>query len=87
MILSWQHYLCFGDLEAPYRGNRVGIYTNHKSLNTSLFVEVYSIHKSLKYSITKKDINMRQRMSIELMVDCNIDWQYHSRKVIVVTMH
>ena len=50
-------------------GNRVLIYTNHKSL---------------KYIFTQKELNMRQRRWLEFMVDYDIDLQYHPGKVNVV---
>ena len=43
--------------------------------------KVYTDHKSLKYIFTQKEINMRQRRWLELLVDYDLDIQYHPRKV------
>ena len=43
--------------------------------------KVYTDHKSLKYIFTQKEINMRHRRWLELLVDYDLDIQYHPRKV------
>jgi len=40
----------------------------------------YIDHKSLKYIFTQKELNMRQRRWLELMIDYDIDLQYHPEK-------
>ena len=42
--------------------------------------KVYTDHKSLKYIFIQKEINMRQRRWLELLVDYDLDIQYHPRK-------
>ncbi|RVX04229.1 Retrovirus-related Pol polyprotein from transposon 17.6 [Vitis vinifera] len=52
-----------------------------------LFGETYEIfidHKSLKYLFSQKELNMRQRMWIELLKDYDCIIQYHPRKANVV---
>jgi len=60
VLKIWRHYLL---------GDRVLIYTNHKSL---------------KYIFTQKELNIRQRRWLELMAYYDIDLQYHPCKVNVV---
>ena len=50
-------------------------------------VEVYTDHKSLKYIFTQKELNMRQCRWLELMVDYDLDLQYHPGRVNVVPDH
>ena len=47
-------------------------------------VLISTYHKSLKYIFTQKELNMWQRQWLELMVDYDIDLQYHPGKVNVV---
>ena len=47
-------------------------------------VLIYTDHKSLKYIFTQKELNMRQRRWLKLMVNYDIDLQYHPRKINVV---
>jgi len=47
-------------------------------------VLIYTNYKSLKYIFTHKELKMHQRRWLELMVDYDIDLQYHPRKVNVV---
>ena len=47
-------------------------------------VLIYTDHKSLKYIFTQKELNMRQKSWQGLMVDYDIDLQYHPGKVNVV---
>ena len=42
--------------------------------------KVFTDHKSLKYIFTQKEINMRQRRWLELMVDYDLDILYHPGK-------
>ena len=44
-------------------------------------VLIYTDHKSLKYIFTQKELNMRQRRWLELMVDYDVDLQYHPGKI------
>jgi len=60
VLKIWRHYLL---------GDRVLIYTNHKSL---------------KYIFTQKELNIRQRRWLKLMAYYDIDLQYHPCKVNVV---
>ena len=53
VLKTWRHYLL---------GDKVLIYTNHKSL---------------KYIFTQNKLNMRKRRWLELMADYDIDLQYH----------
>ena len=46
--------------------------------------KVYTDHKSLKYVFTQKELNMRQRRWLELMVDYDLDILYHPGKANVV---
>lgn len=46
--------------------------------------KVYTDHKSLKYIITQKELNMRQRRWLELIKDYDVDIQYHPGKANVV---
>ena len=58
-----------------------------KILRHFLFGESYEIfidHKSLKYLFSQKELNMRQRMWIELLKDYDCIIQYHPRKANVV---
>ncbi|KAA3486558.1 DNA/RNA polymerases superfamily protein [Gossypium australe] len=45
---------------------------------------VYSDHKSLKYLMTQKDLNLRQRQWLELLKDYELVIDYHSGKANVV---
>ncbi|KAA3483477.1 DNA/RNA polymerases superfamily protein [Gossypium australe] len=45
---------------------------------------VYSDHKSLKYLMTQKDLNLRQRRWLELLKDYELVIDYHPGKAIVV---
>ncbi|KAG8474842.1 hypothetical protein CXB51_031529 [Gossypium anomalum] len=45
---------------------------------------VYSDHKSLKYLMTQKDLNLRQRRWLELLKDYELVIDYHPRKDNVV---
>jgi len=44
-------------------------------------VLIYTDHKSFKYIFTRKELNMRQWRWLELMIDYDIDLQYHPSKV------
>ena len=41
-------------------------------------------HKSLKYSFTQSELNMRQRRWLELIKDYNLEVHYHPGKANVV---
>ena len=56
----WRHYLL---------GNKVHIYTDHKSL---------------KYIFTQSKLNMRLRRWMEIINDYNLEVHYHPRKANVV---
>jgi hypothetical protein len=45
---------------------------------------IYTDHKSLKYIFTQADLNMRQRIWLELIKDYDLEVQYHMGKVNVV---
>ena len=45
---------------------------------------IYTDHKSLKYIFTQADLNMRQRRSLELIKDYELEVHYHPGKVNVV---
>jgi hypothetical protein len=47
-------------------------------------VHIYMNHKSLKYSFTQSDLNMRQRRWLELIKDYELEIYYHPRKANVV---
>lgn len=47
-------------------------------------VLIYTDHKNLKYIITQKKLNIRQRRWLELMEDYDVDLQYHLGKANVV---
>ena len=44
-------------------------------------VVIYTDHKSLKYIFTQKEINMRQRRWLELMVDYDVKLLYHPGRI------
>ena len=46
--------------------------------------EVFSDNKSLKYIFTQRDLNMRQRRSMELLEDYDFTLYYHPGKTNVV---
>ena len=46
--------------------------------------KIFTDHKSLKYIFTQKDINMRQRRWLELLVDYDLEINNHPRKANVV---
>ena len=46
--------------------------------------EVFSNHKSLKYILTQRDLNMRQRRWMEYLEDYDFTLHYHSSKANVV---
>jgi hypothetical protein len=46
--------------------------------------EVYSDHKSLKYIFTQPDLNLRQRIWLELIKDFDLGINYHPDKTNVV---
>jgi len=47
-------------------------------------VLIYTDHKSIKYIFTQKELNMRQKRWLKLMVDYNIYLQYHPGKFNIV---
>ena len=46
--------------------------------------KIFTDHKSLKYIFTHKEINMRQRRWLKLLVDYDLEINYHSGKANVV---
>jgi Ni,Fe-hydrogenase III component G len=46
--------------------------------------DIYTNHKSLKYFLTQKDLNMRQHRWLELIKDYNLEIHYHPGKANVV---
>jgi hypothetical protein len=46
--------------------------------------QIYTDHKSLKYILTQKDLNLRQRQWLELIKDYDLDIQYHPGKANLV---
>ena len=46
--------------------------------------KIFTDHKSLKYIFTQKEINMRQRRWLELLVDYDLEINYHPGKANVV---
>jgi ribonuclease HI len=46
--------------------------------------QIFTDHKSLKYIITQKDLNLRQKRCLELIKDYDLDIQYHPGKANVV---
>ena len=46
--------------------------------------KIFTNHKSLKYIFTQKEINMRQRRWLELLVDYDLEINYHPGKANVV---
>ena len=50
----------------------------------SLQYEVYTDHRSLQYVFTQKDLNLRQRIWMELLKDYDITILYHPGKANVV---
>jgi hypothetical protein len=47
-------------------------------------VHIYTDHKSLKYLFTQPDLNMRQRIWLELIKDFELEVYYHPGKANVV---
>jgi hypothetical protein len=47
-------------------------------------VHIYTDHKSLKYTFTQPDLNMRQRRWLELIKDYELEMHYHPGKANVV---
>jgi hypothetical protein len=45
---------------------------------------IYTYHKSLRYIFTQADLNMRQRIWLELIKDYNLEVHYHPGKANVV---
>ena len=45
---------------------------------------MFSDHKSLKYLFDQKELNMRQRIWLELLKDCDFNLSYHPGKANVV---
>jgi hypothetical protein len=45
---------------------------------------IYTDHKSLKYIFTQADLNMRQKRSLELIKDYDLEVHYHPGKANVV---
>jgi len=45
---------------------------------------IYTDHKSLKYIFTQAELNMRQRILLELIKDYNLEVHYHPGKANVV---
>jgi hypothetical protein len=48
-------------------------------------VHIYRDHKSLKYLFTQLDLNMKQRIWLELIKDYELEVHYHPGKANVVT--
>ena len=46
--------------------------------------EVYTDHRSLQYVFTQKDLNLRQRIWMELLKDYDVTILYHPGKANVV---
>jgi hypothetical protein len=46
--------------------------------------QVYTDNKSLKYTFTQKDLNLRQRRWLELIKDYDLEIHYHSGKANLV---
>jgi hypothetical protein len=46
--------------------------------------EIYSDHKGLKYMFTQTNLNLRQRIWLELIKDFDVGMNYHPRKANVV---
>ena len=46
--------------------------------------DIYTDHKSLKYFFTQAELNMRQRRWLELIMDYDLNIQYHPGKANVV---
>jgi hypothetical protein len=46
--------------------------------------QIYTDHKSLKYIFTQKDLNLRQRLWLELIKVYDLDIQYHLGKANLV---
>ena len=47
-------------------------------------VKIYTDHKSLKYLLSQKELNMRQRRRLELLKDYDLEIMYHLCKANVV---
>jgi hypothetical protein len=47
--------------------------------------EMYTDHKSLKYIFTQSNLNLRQRIWLELIKDYDLEINYHPRKANMVT--
>ena len=49
--------------------------------------QIFTDHKSLKYILSQKELNLRQRRWIELLKDYDFTIEYHPGKANVVEMH
>jgi hypothetical protein len=46
--------------------------------------KIFTDHKSLKYIFTQKELNLRHRRWLELLIDYDLDIQYHPGKANIV---
>jgi hypothetical protein len=79
----WKHELSYPthDLELVAVVHALKIW-RHYIMGTKC--QVYMDHKSLKYIFTQKDLNLRQRLWLELIKDYDLEIHYHSGKANLV---
>jgi hypothetical protein len=75
-----EHYLTH-DLELAAVVHALKIWRHYLLGNTC---HIYTDHKSLKYIFTQADLNMHQRIWLELIKDYDLEVYYHPRKANVV---
>jgi hypothetical protein len=75
----WKHELNYPthDLELAAVVHALKIW-RHYIMGTKC--QVYTVHKSLKYIFTQKDLNLRQRRWLELIKDYDLEIHYHQGK-------
>jgi hypothetical protein len=69
------------DLELAVVVHALKIWCHYLLGNTC---HIYTDHKSLKYIFTQSELNMSQRMRLELIKDYDLEVHYHPRKANVV---
>ena len=53
---------------------------NIETLHVGLHCKIYTNYKTLKYIFKQKNLNVRQVCWLKLLLDYNVDIQYHPRK-------
>ncbi|KAH0665088.1 hypothetical protein KY285_026294 [Solanum tuberosum] len=72
------------DINSLKLNGKVIAYTSRQLKLYGVHVEVFTDHKSLQYVFTQKELNVKQRMWLELLKDYDMSIFYHSGKANVV---